>query len=152
MTAPTSGNLSPDAALDQLRRVQSVTDAALAHLAVEDLLDELLVRVREALDSDTAAILLLNETGTELVARAAKGIEEEVEQGVHIPVGKGFAGRIAAEQRPVIIKDVDQGNVMNPILRDKGIRSLLGVPLVVQGKTIGVLHVGTLYPRDFTDS
>ena len=34
-----------------------------------------------------------------LRARAAKGIEEEVEQGVRIPVGRGFAGRIAAERR-----------------------------------------------------
>ena len=69
-----------------------------------------------------------NPTG-ELIARAAKGIEEEVEQGVRIPVGKGFAGRIAAEQRPVVIDDVDHADVLNPILREKGIRSLLGVPL-----------------------
>src|ERR687891_87632 len=116
MTAPSISNIPPDAALDQLRRVQSVTDAALAHLAVEDLLDELLVRVREVLDADTAAILLLNEVETELVARAAKGLEEEVEQGVRIPLGKGFAGKIAAEQRPVIIREVDHSNVMNPIL------------------------------------
>ena len=58
--------------LDELRRVQSVTDAALAYLAVEDLLDELLIRVRDALNTDTAAILLLKDAGTELVARAAK--------------------------------------------------------------------------------
>lgn len=151
MTTPSTSSIPPDAALDQLRRVQSVTDAALAHLAVEDLLDELLVRVREVLDADTAAILLLNETGTELVAKAAKGLEEEVEQGVRIPLGRGFAGKVAAEQRPVIIREVDHSNVMNPILREKGIRSLLGVPLVVQGNTIGVLHVGSLHPREFNE-
>jgi phosphoserine phosphatase RsbU/P len=138
---------SAESALEQLRRVQSVTDAALSHLAVEDLLDELLIRVRDALDTDTAAILLVNEAGTELVARAAKGIEEEVEQGVRIPFGKGFAGKIAAEQRPVILAEVDHTNVMNPILREKGIRSLMGVPLMVQGRILGVLHVGTLGPR-----
>ena len=73
-----------------------MTDAALANLSLDGLLEELLLRIRDALDSDTAAFLLLDDTGTELVARAAKGIEEEVEQGVRIPVGKGFAGRIAA--------------------------------------------------------
>jgi anti-sigma regulatory factor (Ser/Thr protein kinase)/putative methionine-R-sulfoxide reductase with GAF domain len=141
----------PYAALDKLRRVQSVTDAALANLIVEDLLNELLVRVSEALQSDTAAILLLDEDRAELVARAAKGIEEEVEQGVRIPLGKGFAGRIAAEGRPVILDEVDHSNVLNPILREKGIRSLLGVPLITQGRLIGVLHVGTLTPRLFGD-
>jgi signal transduction histidine kinase len=95
-------------------------------------------------------VLLLDEAGDQLVARAAVGIEEEVEQGVRIPVGGGFAGRIAAEQRPVVLDDVDHADVLNPILRAKGIKSLLGVPLVGVGEdVIGVLHVGSLVPRDF---
>jgi len=151
MTRPDSGE-DISAALEQLRRLQAVTDVALSNLAVEDLLDELLVRVSEALDTDTAAVLLLDEAAGELVARAAKGIEEEVVQGVRIPVGRGFAGKIAAEQRPVVLDEVDHSNVLNPILREKGIRSLLGVPLVVQSRLIGVLHVGTLTPRRFTES
>src|SRR3712207_6519384 len=84
-----------------------------------------------------------------LVARAAKGIEEEVEQGVRIPLGRGFAGRIAAERRPITIEDVDHADILNPILREKGIRSLLGVPLIIEGRVIGVLHVGTLVKRLF---
>jgi signal transduction histidine kinase len=84
-----------------------------------------------------------------LVARAAVGIEEEVEQGVRIPVGGGFAGRVAAGGRPVVLDDVDHADVLNPILREKGIKSLLGVPLLVQGEVIGVLHVGSLTPRQF---
>jgi len=135
---------------DRLRRLQAVTDAALAHLSLEGLLDELLLRIRDALDADTAAFLLLDDTSNELVARAAKGIEEEVEQGIRIPVGKGFAGRIAARREPVILDDVDHADVLNPILREKGIKSMLGVPLITHGDILGVLHVGTLVPRKFT--
>jgi anti-sigma regulatory factor (Ser/Thr protein kinase) len=83
------------------------------------------------------------------VARAAKGIEEEVERGVAIPIGQGFAGRIAAERVAIFIADVDHADILNPILREKGIRSLLGVPLIVEGGLIGVLHVGSLKPRTF---
>jgi serine phosphatase RsbU (regulator of sigma subunit)/anti-sigma regulatory factor (Ser/Thr protein kinase) len=133
-----------------LAPLQYVTDAALAHLALKDLLAELLERITEVLHSDTAAFLLLDEDAQMLHARAAKGIEEEVEQGVRIPVGRGFAGRVAAERRAIVIPDVDRADVLNPILREKGIRSLLGVPLLVEGRVIGVLHVGTLTPRDFT--
>ena len=79
-----------------LAELQRFTDAALAHLALGDLLRVLLDRVTEILDADTAAILLLDDDGRVLRARAAKGIEEEVEQDVRIPVGKGFAGRVAA--------------------------------------------------------
>jgi signal transduction histidine kinase len=40
--------------------------------------------------------------------------------------------------------------VLNPILRQKGIKSLLGVPLLIEGRILGVLHVGSLHPRQFT--
>ena len=114
-------------------------------------MDELLDRVRDALSADTAAILLIDETGTDLVARAAKGLEEEVRQGVRIPLGRGFAGTVAATGLPLKIEEVNSSNVLNPILLQTGIRSLLGVPLVVNKKTLGVLHVGTLKKRRFTD-
>ena len=136
---------------EHVRRLQSVTDAALAHLRLDDLLAALLDRTRLILSVDTCAILLLDEETNELVARAALGIEEEVEQGVRVPVGGGFAGRIAAEKRPVILDDVDHAHVLNPLLREKGIKSMLGVPLVVEGEVRGVLHVGSLVYRAFQE-
>jgi serine phosphatase RsbU (regulator of sigma subunit)/anti-sigma regulatory factor (Ser/Thr protein kinase) len=138
-------------AADRLRDLQNITDAALAHLPLEELLNELLTRVVEILGVDTSAILLLEDDDATLVARAAKGLEEEVERGVRIPVGAGFAGRIAATREPVTIFDLDKAQVVNPILRERGLRSLLGVPLLVEGAVIGVLHVGTLTQRAFDD-
>jgi anti-sigma regulatory factor (Ser/Thr protein kinase)/putative methionine-R-sulfoxide reductase with GAF domain len=135
----------------QLEHVYRLADPALSELALEPLLDELLTRARDILDVDTVAILLLDEDGKELVARAAKGLEEEVERGVRIPVGGGFAGRIAAGRTPIYIADVNHAEILNPILRTKGIRSLLGVPMLVAGGIVGVLHVGTVTPREFTN-
>jgi phosphoserine phosphatase RsbU/P len=148
-----SPRLDPDLeqVAEQLRRIQSVTEASLAHLEIDELLDTLLERVREILEVDTAAILLIDRTSREMVATAAKGIEEEVRSGVRIPIGQGFAGRVAAERRAVILDKVDHTNVRNQILLDMGIRSLLGVPLIVDGDAIGVLHVGTLGSRSFSD-
>src|SRR4051794_6713040 len=134
-----------------LEALLSVSDAALAHLSLDDLLAELLERMTAILHADTAAFLMLDEAAGELVATAAKGIEEEVEQGVRIPLGRGFAGRIAAQRRAIILPDVDHADVFNPILRRRGIRSLLGVPLLVEDEVLGVLHVGTLTPRLFTE-
>ena len=135
---------------ERLREIQSITDAALSMLEPQALLDALVERVKEALQADTAAILLLDRPSGQLVATAASGLEEEVQQGVRIPLGKGFAGRIAALGRPVILAKVDHTKVINPILLDKGIRSLMGAPLLADGKVTGVLHVGTLSPRAFT--
>jgi anti-sigma regulatory factor (Ser/Thr protein kinase)/putative methionine-R-sulfoxide reductase with GAF domain len=141
-----------DGSPDQLEHVYRLADPALSELALEPLLGELLTRAKDILGVDTVAILLLDEDGQELVARAAKGLEEEVERGVRIPLGAGFAGRIAAGRRPIYIADVDHADVLNPILRMKGIRSLLGVPLLVEGAALGVLHVGSVSPREFTNA
>jgi anti-sigma regulatory factor (Ser/Thr protein kinase)/putative methionine-R-sulfoxide reductase with GAF domain len=147
----TSGSPPIGPGAEQLLHVYRLSEQALAELPLEALLDELLSRTREILSVDTVAILLLDENGKELVARAAKGLEEEVERGVRLPLGGGFAGRIAAERTPIFIADVDHADILNPILREKGIRSLLGVPLIVDGRAIGVLHVGTLERREFTN-
>jgi serine phosphatase RsbU (regulator of sigma subunit)/anti-sigma regulatory factor (Ser/Thr protein kinase) len=150
--AERSARASAEARADRLHQIQSITDVALGYFSMEeDLMSGLLERLRDLLGTDTAAILLLDASGERLVARAAKGLEEEVERGTTIPVGGGFAGRIAAERRAVFLSRVDHSTVLNPILLEKGIRSLLGVPLVVEDRVIGVLHVGTLTPRVFTD-
>ena len=68
-----------------------------------------------------------------------------------MPVGRGFAGRVAAERRPIIVDDVGPHAVVNPLLYRSGLRTLLGVPLVATGRLLGVLHVGTRQQRTFTD-
>ena len=145
-----TARIDPGPVEDQLRAIQSITDAALSRLDDRELLAELLERTRDALQTDTAAVLLLDFASGQLIATAAAGLEEEVNQGVRIPVGRGFAGRIAAGHQPVILDHVDHTTVLNPILLAKGIRSMMGVPMVAGGRVIGVLHVGSLTPRRFT--
>src|SRR6184192_2938098 len=134
---------------DRLKDLEQITDAALAYMSLEEMLSELLERIRAVLEVDTAAVLLLDEDRRALVARAARGLEEEVRQGVQVPLARGFAGRVAAQRRPIIIEDLDHADVVNPILRQKGIRSMLGVPVQVEGRVIGVMHIGTLRLQRF---
>jgi anti-sigma regulatory factor (Ser/Thr protein kinase)/putative methionine-R-sulfoxide reductase with GAF domain len=148
----TPSRISDKPPADRLRGIEAVTDSVLAHLDVEHLLVELLDRVREVLGAETAAVLLLDEPNGQLVATAARGIEAEVYQGFRVPLGQGFAGRVAAARRPVTIEDIDDADVVNPVLRQRGIRSLLGVPLLAGGRLLGVLHVGTIEPRHFDAS
>ncbi len=136
----------------RLTALQRITDAALGHFSVDQVLAESLNRIREVLNVDTVAILLLETEGDELVAWAAHGLEEEVEMGVRIPVGKGFAGKVVENRKPIIIEDITKADVFNPLLQQKGIKSLLGVPLLVEGRATGVLHVGKLEFHHFTEN
>src|SRR2546426_5649670 len=132
---------------EAVERFEAVTDTALAQLSLDELLYELLVRVQRIFSADTAAILLLD--GDVLVERSATGLEEADTRDVRIPVGAGFVGRVAAEKRPVVIEQVDHTQLVHPVVREKGIRSLLGVPILFEGRVIGVLHVGGLQRRQF---
>jgi putative methionine-R-sulfoxide reductase with GAF domain len=149
--APTNG-ATPDESRHQLGRFEALTDPDLAQLPPDALVDELLMRIQKALAADTVVLLLLDRGGEQLVARAALGLEEEVTQGFRSPVGRGFAGRIARTGTPFMLRDVGPNDVVNPLLRRRGIRSLLGVPLVTAGRLVGVLHVGSGARHHFADN
>ncbi|MEU4806249.1 GAF domain-containing SpoIIE family protein phosphatase [Actinosynnema sp. NPDC023587] len=135
----------------RLAVLEAITDGALRELELEQVFDVLLPRVRELFAVDTATVLLTDAGGRQLVARAASGLEAEVFQGVRVPVGVGFAGRVAQQRKPVRIDRVDESTVVNPLLWTRGLRVLLGVPMVTQGDLVGVLHVGRTAPREFDD-
>jgi len=131
--------------------LQDLADMELVYRSLEDALSGLLEWVRSELAVDTAAVLLLDEDRGVLVARAARGLEEEVREGVQVPLARGFAGRVAAQARPIVLDDLKTADVVNPILRQKGIRSMVGVPVHVEGRVIGVMHVGSLVKRAFAE-
>lgn len=137
---------------ERLRAIQAVTDVALSHLALDDLLQALLGRIRDVLRADTAAVLLLSDDGQYLVPRASDRLSEEAGQearGLPLPVGEGLAGRVAASRKPLVVDDLSATEAPVPIRREK-IRSLVGAPLLVDGGLIGVIQVGSVRRRRFT--
>jgi len=135
----------------RLRVLEAVTDSALKDLDFEKLPDVLLRRVQELFQVDTVTLLQVDARGEQLVATATVSLDEEVFQGVRVPVGSGFAGRVAKSREPVRISHVDRSTVVNPLLWERGLRALLGVPMVAQHELIGVLHVGSVTERQFSD-
>ncbi|RKT89088.1 Serine phosphatase RsbU, regulator of sigma subunit [Saccharopolyspora antimicrobica] len=142
---------SPDDAEQRLRQIELVTDTALAELEHDDLLREMLQRVSDLLDVDTAAVMRYDPTSEVLVATAAVGIEDEVSQGVRRHVGPAFAKSIASGSRPLPLDSREDPSVLQPVLREHGISTLIGVPMLVGGEVVGVLHIGTYEERRFSD-
>ncbi len=133
----------------RLRHLQAVTDAALGSLDLDRMLDELMTRIREALNVDTVAVLLLDDAAGLLRIRASQGLDPAIEE-VAVPVGEGFSGRIAATREPYRLRRVESHDVVDEAFALSP-TSLLGVPLIVAGEFIGVLHVGSAAARDFDD-
>ncbi len=135
--------------LQQLRRLLLVSDAALSSLALDELAGALLERVQALMTVDYAAILLLEPDTETLRMMASRGLEEEIDTNVLVPLGQGFAGRIAETRLPLIVDDLSTFPVVNPALREQ-LASIIGVPLVLGAHLLGVLHVGSVTPRQFT--
>ena len=151
------------AARAQLAAIQRVTDAALAPLALDDLLTELMRRLREVLAVDTACVHLVMRDGQHLELCKCVGPTEEIRDRVRVPVGRGIIGGIAARREAAVVEQLSAAEVYDPVLRER-FASLLGAPLVVPAsaaagggvnaaggdRVIGVVHVETVDPRRFS--
>src|SRR5271165_6633905 len=102
----------------QLCAMQALTDTALSHLALDDLLHELLGRVTAVMGVDNACIFLLDADSQTLTLRAAQGLPEEMIGWTQVLMGQGFAGRIAAGRAPLIVNNLSTFALAHPILRE----------------------------------
>jgi serine phosphatase RsbU (regulator of sigma subunit) len=132
----------------RLQQIQAVTDATLSGLGFDDLAERLLRTLRGILETDSATLLLLDRSGTELVEHSTVGVETGG-ASVTIPVGEGIAGKIASTVATLVADDVRTYEAVRHWLTDE-MRSLMGVPLVYRGAVKGVIHVATRQPRSFT--
>ncbi len=137
---------------DWIERLRSAATEAVTTLSLDEVMRTALSEIAANLKVDEAALLIAAEDESELVARTAVGLIQEVELGVHIPAGAGFAGRILATRAPLIVNNLEHFQVHSPTLRNSGLSSIVGVPMMVGDRVLGVLHAGSRGPRRFTDA
>ena len=147
-----AARIEAEAVAETVGKLQAVTDTALRHLTLRELFGELLGRIRDTMDTDAAAILLLgdHDAGEAFASGGAvlPGGKEEV--GMQIPVAKDVARRIAGAGATVAIEGVEAVEVLHPLLHEAKIKSLAAAPLQVEGRLHGVLQVATTRKRKFT--
>ena len=133
------------AAAKRVRDLQWITDAALAPVALQDLLDQLLDRIVRVFATPEGAILLRADGGSRLEVRAARGLATESRRRVELPVS-ALATRIAREREAVAF-EVDGDHSVGS--EGTGPQSVLGVPLMVDRRLLGVLYVASRTDRRF---
>lgn len=62
----------------------------------------------------------------------------------------GFTRKVVRTRRPVFIYDALYVTNVNPMVIEKGRRSLIGVPVLSEGEVIAVMHVYNATPRHFS--
>ncbi|MEK6229202.1 MAG: SpoIIE family protein phosphatase [Actinomycetota bacterium] len=136
-----------EAVSDTIRKLQSVADVALAHLALDDLLRELCEQVSGVFSADCASILLAEPHSNHLKVAAAVGPDAAEMMGVSMAQGEGFAGRMAVTRAPAVVRGAGARDG-GPVRRE--LEALMGAPLVADGHVQGVLEVGSRNELSFT--
>lgn len=140
-----------DEAVRRLIAFERIATSALRSNDLGVFLKELLEVFMGAADDADAACILLRDHD-ELHMQACVGLDEEADERLSMAVGVGFAGRIAAERRPMELADASTSEVVQSAwLRARGTKGLYGMPLFDEGEVVGVAYVGSKKVTTFTD-
>jgi serine phosphatase RsbU (regulator of sigma subunit) len=151
LKAEQAARLAAEHAEKWLAPLRAAAAKALTRPSLDTVLGEALRMIAANLEADEASVLLAAPDGSELDVRAAVGLTVEVDSELHIPAGAGFAGRIFTSGKPLIVNELESFEVVSPVLRESGLNSIVGVPLLSGEKTIGVMHAGSKQPGRFSD-
>lgn len=129
--------------VDRLERVVTIGQMLNSTLDLAQLLETIIQTAADLVGTQAASILLMDERTGELFFAASTGSSNEELREIKVPLEGSIAGTIYKTGEPVIVGDVS-GDSRHYTGVDRSIsfhtRSLLGVPLQVRTRCIGVLE------------
>jgi len=124
----------------------SLLDAELAADDLSVLLQKVMEITTRTFQASMGSILLRDFENSHLTLANTVGLDEEVPEDFRLAIGQGFTGQIAENGEPAMVLDTSADGTFPAALRAKA-KSLWGVPLKVEGVTIGVVAIG--FPKPY---
>lgn len=138
---------------EELRLLNEVGQALSSILNLEEALTVVMERVNSMLRVEAGSLLLVDEESEELAFQIALGEKGEEIKPLRIKMGQGIPGRVAQTGEPLLIRQVDKDSARDSaidISTDFLAKSVLCVPMISRGKTIGVIEVINKLDDNFT--
>ena len=136
--------------LARLSSLHRVTDAALSALDLDSLLDSLLERCVGIVGADGGIILMLDEGGEEFTVQGARWMPGEGPWEIRRRLGEGISGKVALDGKPRLILEADEEDPADVVVtRQRGIHSVLALPLKARGRIVGVFRLESRRPAHF---
>ncbi|WP_030895016.1 SpoIIE family protein phosphatase [Streptomyces sp. NRRL S-474] len=117
---------------------------------LDGLLQRTVERARDMLDGDSAFLLLATDDETELEVRASTGLPSARQRFARVPVEAG-TGRYSSARMPAVHEDLTAVAGAVPLLNGTGMRSVVTVPLKVEGRLTGSLGVAAESPGRYSN-
>jgi len=142
--------------VDQLTALGEVGRAVSSTLDLETVLTTIVSRAVQLSGLDAGVVFEYDEAAEEFVQRAATETGEalaEARRTTRIRKGEGALGRTAVTLESVQVPDITVPGAhesrLREILIESGVRAILAVPMVYEGRLIGCLGVTRNQPGDF---
>jgi ligand-binding sensor domain-containing protein/signal transduction histidine kinase len=117
---------------------------------LEEVLQTLVHIAVDILKADKSSLLLWDEYGENLAVSAARGFQQQTLAQMTFAPGEGTVGIVATTGESVIVEDTkDDTRVLKRFIDPEGIRSLMHVPIKIEGQIFGVFNVNYVQPRAF---
>ena len=159
MHMTTTGQLRDlDGQHQQLLRLVELSVTLNSTLDLDALLQLITSTATELLDCEAASILLYDEKNPRLYFAAATGSDPAQLAEIPVPIENSLAGTIFRTNRHIILNDAEQDPRHYSMVSDHikfKVKTLLGVPMPIRDRTVGVLeavnkHNGVFDERDAT--
>ena len=128
----------------QLEIINEVTFSLVSTLALEPLLDLILDKAMELLDTEAGTFMTIDENSGELEFKVVRGPASQDLVGTRLPLGTGLAGTAARTGKPSIVnrvQDDERWFARVDTITDYRTQSILTVPLLRQNTVLGVVQV-----------
>lgn len=137
----------------QIETLSKISETVVSEKYLEEILQLIVTMTAEMMGSKICSLMLLDEDKQELIIRATQSLSEEYRRKPNIKVGESISGQAIMEKKPIAVLDVSRQNeYMYPNLAKKeGLCSLLSVPMMAKGRTIGVINCYTSEEHIFTE-
>jgi PAS domain S-box-containing protein len=150
---PSRGPAPSDSGASQRGKSADAFEVFIGSPAPDDLdglLQRTVERARDMLDGDAAYLLLATDDETELEVRASTGLPSARQRFARVPVEAG-TGRYGSARMPAVHEDLTAVPGAVPLLSGTGMRSVVTVPLKVEGRLTGSLGVAAEAPGRYSN-
>lgn len=126
----------------QLDLLSEVSRTIVSDYYLKEILQLIVTMTAQVMESKICSMMLLDEKKQELVIVATQSLSQDYVNKANLKVGQSISGRVVIEKRPISVLDVtkEPGYVFPQIARKEGVVSMIGVPMMIKDRVVGVIN------------
>lgn len=128
--------------INELATINEISKAITSVLDMDELLSLCLKEINEKLKVKHSSIMLIDESGNELIVMACQGHRSKQVLGKTQKIDEGVAGRVVQDKKPILVKDIGCDNRFNRSERPGyKTKSFVSAPLILGERILGVINI-----------